>query len=135
MINICNLCAAYQIGCYTLNELREFQTEYVTFILKPQKKYLLRVDVTQHLKSLSLYADSLFSGKNTISECNLSKHDFDYLEHSRYTVPIQSSIPIQSKVFKINREKNIFIANVHFEDILGNEYIIGRFKLQKITAL
>ena len=114
-----------------MNDLKESQTEYVTFILKPRVVNVLRVDVTQHLKTISLYANSLFNGKNTISECNLTKHDFDFMEYLRYTVPIQYSIQIQSKVFKINREKNIFIANVHFEDILGNEFYIGRILYYK----
>ena len=120
---------AFNLGMYSYQRLKEINSEYVAFNFKAGTDYVFRADSVQNLKTISLYADSLFSGKNVLSEQTLTNRDFSFFNKTMYSTPVQSSIQINSKVFKLDREKNIYISKCYLEDVFGDRILFDSVSL------
>ena len=123
---------AYNLGLFSYQRLRQINTEYVGFTFESNMNYFFRADIVQNLKTIYLYSDSLFSGKNLLSENTLSNKDFACFNSPGYSTPVQSTIQMQSKTYKLDREKNIFISKCYIEDVFGDRIYFDSVSLNAI---
>ena len=122
----------FMLGLFTYQQIKEIGDDYVAFSIRAGQQYQFRADVVQHLKTIYLFVDNLFCGKNQLSENMLSLKDFAYFNERMYSVPTQSTIQMQSKVYKIERERNILFSKVHLEDMFGDKIF---FQSVSLTAI
>ena len=114
---------AFNLGFMTYQQIRDIGDEYCAFSLKPKQEYAFRADTVQHLKTLYLFVDNLFSGKNQLTESSLSNKDFSYFNNRTYTIPTQHNVRLDSKVFKLEKERNILFSKCTFEDLFADKIL------------
>ena len=107
----------------TYQQIRDIGDEYLGFNLRSKMEYVFRADIIQHLKTMYMFVDNLFSGKNQLAESNLTSKDFSYFNNRVYTTPIQHNIRIDSKVFKLEKERNILFSKCRFEDVFNDKIL------------
>ena len=54
----------FMLGLFTYQQIKEIGDDYVAFSIRAGQQYQFRADVVQHLKTIYLFVDNLFCGKN-----------------------------------------------------------------------